>query len=431
MKIINESNIKYQLTQTESELHSNENTSLKFYKNYKSLQYLDYLYSYPPLIKVKCQKLEDGDLIKEYEKEYVDGKNPLISPQSIIDGLFAKRQSSNFFFKMSKKATSSLPDNIFNLNAIQVFAVFNGNGEIVLGNPSNVLSPKTIKSFIDENLYVDPTEHPVEKELKLGLFFMDKLGAENYLKEVAISDFEGTQTLGLCVNCIGLDSAYKITREHHPEIDFRFVPNFNEVKKLLGNNIDKSNIIFEDKQQQLKKKDYFKGVPIYVVQLNETPKKGQIFDFGPIPLRHNGSTQRSLKDAGDSEKFENFIFFEKDQALKFRDVNEGKVVRFNDGRHSNLVSMIRKPKIFVYNLEDFIEDWEDEFKGYDWKGINYFISPNLSVNNKEILKTSTLYSTIEVANNSEQMNTSTYWRQTLNVKLRSFKRAVGIFFSLN
>ena len=25
--------------------------------------------------------------------------------------------------------------------------------------------------------------------------------------------------------------------------------------------------------------------------------------------------------------------------------------------------MVRKPKIFVYNLEDFLEDWEDKING--------------------------------------------------------------------
>ena len=71
------------------------------------------------------------------------------------------------------------------------------------------------------------------KKVGTWSFFMNRQDAENYLKEVARSDFEGTQTVGLSIHCISLDSAYKITREYHPGIDFRFVPNFNEVKELL------------------------------------------------------------------------------------------------------------------------------------------------------------------------------------------------------
>ena len=48
-----------------------------------------------------------------------------------------------------------------------------------------------------------------------------------------------TKTVGLSIHCISLDSAYKITREYHPGIDFRFVPDLREVKGLLNNKINK------------------------------------------------------------------------------------------------------------------------------------------------------------------------------------------------
>ena len=64
--------------------------------------------------------------------------------------------------------------------------------------------------------------------------------------------------------------------------------------------------------------------------------------------------QGALKDAGNSDKFENYIFFDKNEALKFRKKNGRKVARYVGSRTSNLGSIIRKPKIFVYNLEDFL-----------------------------------------------------------------------------
>ena len=66
------------------------------------------------------------------------------------------------------------------------------------------------------------------------------------MKEIARSDFEGTQTVGLSINCIGLDSAYKITREYHPGIDFRFVPDLKEVQNVLTNYIKKGDVIVEN-----------------------------------------------------------------------------------------------------------------------------------------------------------------------------------------
>lgn len=58
--------------------------------------------------------------------------------------------------------------------------------------------------------------------------------------------------MGLSVNCIGLNSAYRITREHHPGVDFRFVPDYQEVKTLLKVKLSKSSLIVDDEQQQLR-----------------------------------------------------------------------------------------------------------------------------------------------------------------------------------
>ena len=96
---------------------------------------------------------------------------------------------------------------------------------------------------IKSNLYnfcgsFDPL---AEKSSQLGLFFMSKEDAELYLNEIARFDPEGTKMLGLSIHCFGLDFAYRVMRDYHPKIDFRFVPDLNEIKKLLTSN--NSNII--------------------------------------------------------------------------------------------------------------------------------------------------------------------------------------------
>ena len=90
-----------------------------------------------------------------------------------------------------------------------------------------------------------------EKKQQFGLFFMNRLDAETYLKAIAQSDIDGTQTVGLSINCIGLDSAYKITREYHPKLIFVFVPDLKEVQNFLTNYIKNLNIIVENEQQQV------------------------------------------------------------------------------------------------------------------------------------------------------------------------------------
>ena len=95
---------------------------------------------------------------------------------------------------------------------------------------------KNFQTIINEKVYdtAGSFDSTVEKQQQLGLFFMNKFDAETYLKAVAQSDIDGTQTVGLSINCIGLDAAYRITREYHPGIDFRFVPDLNEVQNLLS-----------------------------------------------------------------------------------------------------------------------------------------------------------------------------------------------------
>ena len=485
MGITTECNSIYYLNKTESEGQRTENLQVNLEKKSKVTEYLDYIYSYPPKIKIKWNALDElkEDLfigsnygVLEHSLPFMDyleawffngtseeAEIKNYTKDNYLEGFLDKTNSSNFFLKETKDIQTSLAN-------IPVFVVLNGQGEIVLNKPSNGLSSKTPKNYIKEKLYdscgaFDPL---VEKRLELGLFFMDNLDAEKYLKEVARSDFEGTQTVGLSINCINLSTAYRITREHHPGIDFRFVPSFTEVKDLLINNIGKSDMISDDEQQQLRfrprpnnlfpylnrlgtylfpsssflqRNEYFKGVPIYIVQLNKTPRNilfeqyfniVGIFDtaYGrciqtldkAVGFGHNWIMQGSLQTAGTSDNFENFIFFDKDQALKFSKKNGRRVGRFSGGRTSNLEFLVRKPKIFVYNLEDFIEDWEDKILNISnvpdtisKADANHFVSPdkskiNFAQNKKTFLKKV---------------------QQSFEVKSRVFKRAVGVFFSVS
>jgi hypothetical protein len=139
--------------------------------------------------------------------------------------------------------------------------------------------------------------------------------------------------------------------------------------------------------------------------------------------------QGSIKDLGKSNRFENYIFFEKDQARQFSKKYGRKVARHSGARTSHFGFMVRKPKIFVYNLEDFLEDWEDKILGefiqsdsvaktiFDCKA-NYFVPGSKNL--------------IEIENLSKDFKESTFKNliQTLNIKVKVLKRSVGIFFSL-
>lgn len=503
MEIIKDYTSNCYLNQTGSEQDILKGNQTELNKKFKIGDYFDYIYSYPPKIKIKwdgLDELKDDFFVSSKANsidygmpvtDFVEDRNFSKIPEEAlsnkyqtpqyIDGFLNKINSSNFFLKKTKDIQSAL-------ESVPVFVLRNGQGEIVLSKPSNVLKPKTPNAYFTEKLYdhcggFDPI---VEKKSELGLFFMNYLDAEKYLKEVARSDFEGTNTVSLSIHCINLNSAYKITREYHPGIDFRFVPNFNEVKELLTNSIGKSNMIVENGQQQLRvrprnvnffpylnklgrflspkisllqRNEYFKGVPIYIVQVSEKPENlisGQYFrvvgKLDSIYSRciqsldyltgfgHNWIMEGSLKDklSKNSEKLENYIFFEKDQATEFCKKNKRNISRYIGSRAAGLESIVRKPKILIYNLEDFLEDWEDNINTnlkepeivdkltntekptqniFNSKG-TYFIPPTTNSDEIENFSTETKNSFIKNVG------------QSLNIKMRIFKSTVGIFFSL-
>ena len=487
MEIIKDHNSNHYLNQTKSK--TTTKNIKKLHNRSKVADYFDYIYSYPQKIKIKWDTLDElkEDLFvgsnsnnKALKSHFINSSFLNEAPteatiqnypiSKYLDGFLNKINSSNFFLKKTKKIQTSL-------STIPVFVILNGHNEIILNKPSNVLGSKTITNFVNEKVYdsCGAFDTFAEKKLEFGLFFMNYSDAEKYLKEVARSDFEGTQTLGLSIHCISLDSAYKVTREHHPGIDFRFVPNFDEVKDLLTKNLGKSDLIVEEGQQQLRlrgrnvnifpslkklgdfvspnssflqRNEYFKGVPIYIVQLTENPRNfwfeqyfnivGMVDAIGSRCINyidsiagfgHNRIMEGSLQDAGNSNRFENYIFFEKDQAIQFTKDHGRKVSRFKGSYFKTFDSLVRKPKIFVYNLEDFLEDWEDKILGESLDNTNvietlskcqanHFVPPKFNSQD------------IDTFSANFKRNALTKFGQAANVKFRVLTRTVGVFFSI-
>jgi len=485
METIKDFNDNYFLNKTKSETHHQNEFPIKLKTDLETTDYFEYIYSYPPKIKIKWEAsdhLKDtlfSDL-KRFKNIFLFGnrasKNAVIknySKSQYIDGFVDKINSSNFFLKKTERIQNALAN-------IPVFILMNGHGEIVLNKPSELGGSKTIPSYVEEKLYdsCGAFDLRVEKRSELGLFFMNYEDAEKYLKELARSDFQGMQTVGLSINCISLDSAYKITREYHPGIDFRFIPNFNEVKNLLTKGIGKTNFMVDFEQGQLQfrprhvnmfpylnqlgryfspsfsflqRNDYFKGVPIYIVQLTSTPRNfwfDQSLKIMGMVDSTISSTARSMhhlvgfgqsriiqgsllrKATSNLDKVENYIFFEKDQAIEFSKKGGRKIARYGGASTGVLDPLVRKPKIFLYNLEDFLEDWENfiltelnESRSVSEKlfkeKINTFIVPTNIEN-----------SVVSFPQNFQKSSLKNFI-SALNIKYNVLKRSVGVFFSTN
>ena len=199
----------------------------------------------------------------------------------------------------------------------------------------------------------------------------------------------------------------------------------------------------------LQKNEYFKGVPIYIVQISNEPKSylvSQYFnlvsllDSGignfvqaldkPIGFGHNWIMQGSLYDAEQSNKVSNYIFFERNEAKNFIKKQGLNVTRYSGSRTSNIELLVRKPKIFVYNLEDFLELWEEKIQSTMYPQSNQYRKNILEAESTSFLAPT--YSKDDLVNIAENNRLRPFKKvkESLALKYRVFKNFVGIFFSV-
>jgi len=464
-------------------------------KNSKAVNFFELLYSYPSKFKIKWNALdelkEDLFLPSNYDVlehsfpfiDYIDDwlfssngeeaqSNDGYNFKDLREGFLDKRYSSNFY----QKQTTSIQKT---LASVPIYVILNGLDEIVLTKPRNFEGSQSFNTSVKQVIYdyCGAFDSSLERRQQVGFFFTNRVDAETYLQEIARSDVNGTETVGLSIHCIGLDSAYNITREHHPGIDFRIMPDLQEVKDLLTKNISKSSIIVEDEQQQLRfrrrsvnlisplgelgrllspsssflqRDEYFKGVPIYIVQTINTPTNiavNQYFNLlglldvtygrfiqtfdSLLGCGHNWIMQGSLKDAGCSDQFTNYVFFSEQSAEQFVKQNGNSIARYPGSRTSNAEALVRKPKIYVYNLEDFIELWEEKIL------LDKDNSSSKTIfNAKETLFIPPEFNYREAQNFFESNDSNSVTRvtkqilKTISVKSKVFTSFVGILFSV-
>lgn len=462
-------------------------------KESKTTGLFEFIYSYPPKLKLRWNALDEcqEDLCLSSNYSVLEHSFPFIdfiqdwlfysekgeveptgySIDDFINGYLDKNHSSNFYKNKTKDIQATLAQ-------VPVFVILNGHKEIVLSKTNNALKPKNTQTFIDQTVYetCGAFDSDVEKQQQLGFFFMSRDDAEIYLQEVAKSDIDGTKTVGLSIHCVGLDAAYRVVREHHPGIDFRFIPNFKEIKGLLQKDIFKKNFIVEDTQHQLRfrprsqnifpafgklgqkispnvsflqRNEYFKGVPIYIVQLNKeqhgfalsqyfniispvdtglanvTQALDKVIGFG-----HNWIMQGSLYDAGRSDKFSNYIFFEREAAKTFIKTNRRKVAHYKGSRVSNMESIVRKPKIYVYNFEDFLELWEEKIQADLSQQSDNYRETILAAEKTSFITPTNSGVEFSHINDQGEFRLFQNVQTALNLKYRVFKNFIGIFFSV-
>ena len=260
------------------------------------------LYNSPPKIQVSWDNLSSTSLSTDAD---IDKK---ISKTKIKSASFSNKENNSV-------------ENV--LQKVPIYLVQNGRGEMVTSNSSNQ---------------------------KLGLFFLSRMDAENYLREILTQDQRGSKTFGLCIHCVNLDYAYKVSREFGTDLNFRFVPNFQEIDTVInyrhflkslpnlnvfsgeGNGLSNnrvSQLDFKGSDIYPKFKS-FTGVPIYTIPLEE------------------------IEEVSGVKSVTNFIFFELDEVKKF-------IIKYQKfGPSTNKIIPANSDlKVNILNLEDFLEEFEE------------------------------------------------------------------------
>jgi hypothetical protein len=192
------------------------------FKNSKTIEFFEYIYSYPPKFTVKCDSLDEltQDLFLENNYGVLEHSFPFIdfaedlffqgtsqtavrqeySLKNFVNGYFDKLYSSEFYQKKTKQIQETLA-------SVPIFVILNGHKEIVLSKPLNSSRSEARTRAVEKTLYeycgsFDPL---TESNPKLGFFFFTRSDAQTYLQEIAKSDVEGTKTVGLSIHCIGLN----------------------------------------------------------------------------------------------------------------------------------------------------------------------------------------------------------------------------------
>ena len=276
----------------------------------------------------------------------------------------------------------------------------------LLEKPELITEGNEIRKVIRRQVYKRSVVESVGKALstkskKFGFIFFDPIEAQYYLDAmVARSEKKfhhrrdhSIDKVGLSIHCIGLDTAYSLLSRPSSNVDFRFVPSLTEVKALLEHSSQgDTNSEFGANERQLEQtlsgkalsiisdqyNSAFKGVPIYIATIKD--KSRNLFStlgvdisdrtnsshdtfisgFNTIlrPSSLEGNYRRDkeklkFEALQDSDKFKssstnsyssaNYIFFDREQALKFCEKYSYRVVS----------------PIYTHNLEDFIELWEE------------------------------------------------------------------------
>jgi hypothetical protein len=254
-------------------------------------------------------------------------------------------------------------------NKFPVFIVVNGFNQMVIAEPGEELAARPSSIY---SLYKWYSDHFLLKKynnkMYEGWFFVNPYDAVEYKDYIRNEYIRSSQHNGLNIMPASIDFYYRLNRQTTSNVHFRLLPDFLEVSKLVKLRSYRKDLIFHPKQKY--GKSYFQGQPIYLIQSinNLASKKNYTKTVNYFYRLPNDPLNKKY----------NPIFFNKDVAL---------VAWANFRKQMPLMKLPEKPILMVYNLEDFLKDYEHDL------GLKIHHEQFLLVPSKEVYK--------EISKNSE------------------------------
>lgn len=377
METINQNNLK----QTVGPDPVISGASAPVYKKMERITFLRKMYSYPPKVKISTSNTKSS-IRNSTQPKILNFNENNLSIENFFHYYKAKKTTSDFYAKQENFIKS-------NLQNIPVYVILNGNKEIVLAHHplQDFFLPGTNQSFITEaqNALSPDSVESRSFNSHLGIFFLDLADAEMHLANILKSDSKEASRLGLAIHCVGLDSAYRLMHNHHPGVEFRFLPSLQEVSFFLENNLYNIKNLIDPNVQSVNqgyKTKAYKGVPIYIIRVKDkvgaesllkkplvfgsqvfkTVRTTSLYVWRSLTLQNTffqSPVQIGELHIPSTEKdYKNLVFFKYSDVEAFYNSNKQQIVNLTSDTKNKFFSVFHKPSIYVTNLEYFLENWE-------------------------------------------------------------------------
>nr|YP_010195914.1 hypothetical protein LK221_pgp141 [Gracilaria bursa-pastoris]UAD83311.1 hypothetical protein [Gracilaria bursa-pastoris] len=225
---------------------------------------------------------------------------------------------------------------------LPLFTITNNLNQMVLAdssenNTGNLNCIDKIYKWYFNKFMIDYKALP----LYYGLFFIHPTDAMEYADYIKSKHNTPNKTNQLTLFSSNLSTYYKLNRINLKNLQFRLIPDLEEISKLVYKYRYYRNLKFHKYQKY--SKNFFQGQPIYMIEpfftYNKKTKKMQLLNYY---YNHRSNTDNNIIEY--KAIFTNY-------STLLRAWHQFK-------RTKTDYQIPNKPKVFVYNLEDFIRTHE-------------------------------------------------------------------------